>query len=121
MKNRDKKILGEIADLLSQQGYQTNTRSTPAPNRSKKRTYTQAEKYSAHDSDDEVDDSVSENGKKKNVDKISSIKHGTKAAKFLKVLTNNFDLTYQEVKPYLISNEEAYHPHTFEQCRKYIK
>ena len=49
------------------------------------------------------------------------IKHGTAAAKFLAMLTNNFDLTYSSVKSLLQSNAEAFSPHTMEQCRKYIQ
>jgi hypothetical protein len=64
-------------------------------------------------SEDDDEDSAYENGKKNNV--ISnSIKYGTKAAEFLAILTNDFDLTYTDVKPRLLSNEEAYRPHTLE-------
>ena len=49
------------------------------------------------------------------------IKHGTATAKFLAVLTNDFDLTYSQVKSLLKSNAEAFFPHTMEQCRKYIQ
>ncbi len=44
-------------------------------------------------SDDDNEDSSLDIGKKKKVTS-TSIKHGTKAAKFLAVLTNDFDLTY---------------------------
>ena len=94
MKSRDKNIIDKVVDLLSQQGYQTNTKATPAPKRSNKRTYTQAKENSSEESDDDNDDFGFINGKKKNVITSSPINHGTKAAKFLGVLTNNFDLTY---------------------------
>ena len=45
MKSRDKKFMGAIADLLSQQGHKSTTRSTPAPKKTNKRTFNQAEKY----------------------------------------------------------------------------
>ena len=70
-------------------------------------------------SDNDDEDFSSDNGKKKNVTS-TAIKHGTKVAKFLSVLTNGFDLTYKDVKDLLISNNEAYQPHTLEHCRKYI-
>ena len=65
-------------------------------------------------SDDDHDDSSYDIiGKKKNV-ASTTIKHDTKAAKYLKLITNGFNLTYQEVKDWLLSNDESYRPHTLE-------
>ena len=112
MKNKDTTLISAIADLISQRANQTTTRSTPAPKRSNKRSHAQTEKYFSSVSDDDNEDSVSDIEKKKKNVTSTPIKHGTKAAKHLTLLTNNFDLTYQDVKIYLLSTAEAYHPHT---------
>ena len=71
-------------------------------------------------SDDDDENYFSDNGKRKNVVTSTLIKHGTKVAKFLALLTNDFDLIYSEAKTILKSNSEAYHLHTLDQCRKFI-
>jgi len=68
-------------------------------------------------SDDDDENFSSDIEKKKKNVTTSAIKHGSKAANFLSILTNGFDLTYFEVKKLLLSNDEAYQPHTLDQCR----
>ena len=52
-------------------------------------------------SDDDDGDFASDIGKNKKNITSTPIKHGTKASKFLAVLTNNFYFTYLEVKSFI--------------------